>query len=150
MATIPYFRIRAPHVVHETLAGETVIVNLANGHYYSLRASGADLWRLVEAGASVAQMQADLAGRFAAEAGAVETAVTRLLAELDQAGLIQPVAARDDATYQPPLPTPDAARPSFTEPVLEHFTDAEELLLLDPVHDVGEAGWPHKTAEQPG
>jgi hypothetical protein len=25
----------------------------------------------------------------------------------------------------------------------ERFTDMEELILLDPVHDVSEAGWPN-------
>ena len=28
-------------------------------------------------------------------------------------------------------------------PALERFTDMEDLLLLDPVHDVEEMGWPH-------
>jgi hypothetical protein len=26
--------------------------------------------------------------------------------------------------------------------MLEVFTDMEDLLLLDPIHDVGDAGWP--------
>jgi hypothetical protein len=28
--------------------------------------------------------------------------------------------------------------------VLEKFTDQRELLLLDPIHEVGELGWPEK------
>ena len=39
-----------------------------------------------------------------------------------------------------------AAGPAVTvvpgEPVLEKYTDMQELLLLDPIHDVEEAGWP--------
>jgi hypothetical protein len=28
--------------------------------------------------------------------------------------------------------------------VLERYTDMQELLLLDPIHDVDESGWPHR------
>jgi hypothetical protein len=28
--------------------------------------------------------------------------------------------------------------------VLHKFTDMQDLLLVDPVHDVGDAGWPHR------
>ena len=31
---------------------------------------------------------------------------------------------------------------SFSLPVLDRFDDLRELLFLDPVHDVSEAGWP--------
>ncbi len=30
----------------------------------------------------------------------------------------------------------------YTSPVLETFSDMQEILLLDPVHDVDKAGWP--------
>lgn len=34
----------------------------------------------------------------------------------------------------------------FTPPVLNKFTDMQELLLLDPIHDVDETGWPKRKA----
>jgi len=33
-------------------------------------------------------------------------------------------------------------RQPFSAPVLNAYTDMEELLLLDPIHDVDQAGWP--------
>jgi hypothetical protein len=36
---------------------------------------------------------------------------------------------------------PDERRP-FDEPVLEKFEDMQDLILLDPVFEVDEAGWP--------
>jgi hypothetical protein len=45
------YRIRTPEVVYETIEGETVIVNLENGLYYSLSNQiSADTWSLIEAG----------------------------------------------------------------------------------------------------
>jgi hypothetical protein len=32
---------------------------------------------------------------------------------------------------------------SWAEPVLDKYTDMQELLLLDPIHEVDDAGWPH-------
>jgi hypothetical protein len=35
-------------------------------------------------------------------------------------------------------------RPTFESPTLAKFTDMEDLLLLDPVHEVSpDQGWPH-------
>jgi hypothetical protein len=28
--------------------------------------------------------------------------------------------------------------------VLEKFTDMHDLLLMDPIHEVSDAGWPHR------
>jgi hypothetical protein len=40
-------------------------------------------------------------------------------------------------------PEPLTAAAAITAaPVLEKYTDMQELLLLDPIHDVEEAGWP--------
>ncbi len=33
-------------------------------------------------------------------------------------------------------------RPAFEAPVLESYSDMQDLLLLDPIHDVDDAGWP--------
>jgi hypothetical protein len=34
----------------------------------------------------------------------------------------------------------------YQAPILEKFTDLATMLLLDPVHDVNEEGWPHLPA----
>ena len=35
------------------------------------------------------------------------------------------------------------SRLPFAAPVLHKYTDMEDLLLLDPIHDVDESGWPN-------
>jgi len=54
------------------------------------------------------------------------------------------VPAPED-TVTAPLASParqDAARPAFEPPVLTTFSDMQELLWLDPIHEVDDAGWP--------
>ena len=42
-----------------------------------------------------------------------------------------------------PAPAPvSVAGVAYTEPSLSVFSDMQDLLLLDPIHDVSEAGWP--------
>jgi hypothetical protein len=39
---------------------------------------------------------------------------------------------------------------AYISPVIETFSDMQEILLLDPVHDVDKAGWPiSKNSETP-
>ena len=41
-----------PQAMHETIDGETIVIDLATGTYYSLRGSGPTIWNAVAAGAS--------------------------------------------------------------------------------------------------
>ena len=47
------YRINSPPVIHQTLDGEVIVVNLDTGTYYSLVGTGAAIWDAVERGASV-------------------------------------------------------------------------------------------------
>ena len=40
--------VNSPHVVHETIDGETIIIHLGTGTYYSLDGVGADIWALLD------------------------------------------------------------------------------------------------------
>ena len=43
-----------------------------------------------------------------------------------------------------PIGRPDdlGTAPAFVTPELHKFTDMQELLLVDPIHEVTEEGWP--------
>ena len=140
-----HLRINHPSVISESIDGEVVIIALGTGTYYSLRGTGARAWDGLAAGRSTDAVTADLARAFAIPAdvdaaSAVEAFVTSLLAE----GLVVEVA--DPEPGRPALrrvrrPTTEAAP---WEPLgLETFTDMQELILLDPVHEVEpDQGWP--------
>jgi len=51
------------------------------------------------------------------------------------------VRAEENGSSAPVEAAPRAKEP-FERPVLEKFTDVQELLALDPVHDVDGSGWP--------
>lgn len=120
------YEVDKPDVVDESVDGEALIVNLRSGTYYSSRGAGDSAWRMVAAGATTAEV-AQALGRDETEAAAF---LGRLLEE-------ELVRARTRPVEDFPAVTAEAGPLE-----LEKYTDMQELLLLDPIHDVEEAGWP--------
>jgi len=138
------FRVNAPQVIHENIDGEVVLINLDKGLYYSTDQVGAEVWGLIEAGRSVQEVYEAIRARYAGEAGEIERAVHDFLSQLQAEELI--VAASAPEIARPEAHSPHAgsatARAPFHVPVLNKYTDMKDMLLLDPIHDVEESGWP--------
>jgi hypothetical protein len=136
------FRVNSPNVIHETIEGEVILIDLKTGTYYSLRDSGAAVWQAIEQGAGEDAIADELRSRYDASEGEIRDAVRRLLAELEHEGLIR--ADEGEAAPVTPSASDDrTARLPFSAPALEKHTDMQDLILLDPVHEVGAEGWPH-------
>ncbi len=133
------FRINAPDVAHELVEGEVVIVNLASGAYYSSEGTGAILWEMVEKGVPRDEMVRQLQARYAGDEK-IEREVDLLLELLLQEKLIVPETRTPGAYTMPALDGSGV----FASPLFHKYTDMEDLLVLDPIHEVEqEAGWPH-------
>jgi hypothetical protein len=136
------FTINDPDVIADSIQGETLIINLHNGLYYSTDGSGDEIWRHLQEHQSVAEVIAVLTARYAADPGTIRDEVVAFISELRADGLI--------IKSKPVPPSPPASESSetgevlpFAKPVLQRYTDYQELLLLDPIHEVVEsAGWP--------
>ena len=144
------YRINAPSVVHQTIDGETVVINLARGFYYSLEGSAAEIWSGITQGMRDADLVDLVRGSYEGEADLLETAVRGVLEELREEELIVP----DETATSPGLRLGAAAsqgraRRPFAPPLLRKYSDLHDLLLLDPVHQVDEAGWPERAPERP-
>src|SRR5688572_21978027 len=135
-----HFRLNSPAVVAETLDGEATIVDLKNGTYYALNHSGSFIWDLLVGGASPETITAALAGHYELDTDEAGRAVAALVQELTERGLVVPGGDEPQAPHLNGQATPGAE--AYTAPALSVFTDMQELLLLDPVHEVDEAGWP--------
>jgi hypothetical protein len=125
-------RIASERVAHETVDGEVVILDPGRGLYYSVTGAGAVVWELFAAGRGGSA--AELASHFDAEAALVAPALAAFLSDLEREGLLVEGGAGDAS--------PAATRVAWAEPRLERFTDLQGLLILDPIHEVDEAGWP--------
>ena len=145
------FRVNTPTVTHETIDGEAVIINLDSGNYYSLVDVGSFVWGLIEKGASASELRNVVLQSYQGNDSDVDRGVEELLAQLQQENLIVPVdgtGALDLAQLE--LPSNNGhEKPSFNPPLLHKYSDMQELLLLDPIHDVDDAGWPKPNPDPP-
>jgi Coenzyme PQQ synthesis protein D (PqqD) len=136
------FRVNSPDVIHQTIEDEVVLINLKTGTYYSLRDSGAAVWQAIEHGAGEDAIAAELQSRYDASHAEIRDAVGQLLAELQGEGLIR-TDEREADQASTPIARANGSTLPFSAPVLEKHTDMQDLILLDPVHEVGAEGWPH-------
>ena len=136
--------IGGPSVVHETIEGEVIIVDLDKGLYFSTDGVGASVWAMIVAGRSADEIL--LWANDALDAGeGVVVDVAAFLDELRENELVREVAEMPEADFDLP-----AAPATYEKPTLHVYADMEELLLLDPIHDVSDdAGWPHAAPEHP-
>lgn len=127
------FRVAGPQIIHETFeGGETVLIDLVSGCYFSVTGGGPALWARLVRGETCAEI---VAGWPGADAEAVRGFAARCVQEK----LLLP-----DATLT--APAPGAAGEPWAAPQMERFTDMQDLLLLDPIHEVDAAGWPRAAA----
>jgi hypothetical protein len=135
-------RVASANVHSKVFGDEVVVLDMKTGTYFSLRGSAVDVWNLIEGSASSTVIAEALGARYDAPADQIAAAIDTLISELAEAELI--VA---DGSLEPG-PSPDQAteRVEFVPPQIERFTDMQELLLLDPIHEVDDTGWPHTPA----
>lgn len=141
MSTQDRFQVNSPQVVHETIDGEVVIIHLDTGCYYSLDGIGAVIWNWLDHGASLGETGQWLGQHYPASQSDAAATVARLVAELQAEELLKPLSGEPAPDGGPSGPGA-ALPPSFQTPVLHKHTDMQDLLLLDPIHEVDETGWP--------
>jgi hypothetical protein len=125
-------------VIYEVIDGEAVMINLDSGNYYTLNDSGAFIWEFVKQQGSVADIAGLVARRYGKPVAEIESSVAAFFGHLTKESLILPVPANGSA-----LSPPSAAATPYAPPELMVFSDMQDLLLLDPIHEIDEQGWPY-------
>src|SRR5947208_15680065 len=79
-------RVNSPHVIHETIDGEVIVINLASGNYYSVKGAGADVWDVIESspGADKNAIAAAIAARFGRASDEIEREIADFLGALQR------------------------------------------------------------------
>lgn len=142
-----YYRINEPDVSAELFDTEVLAINLATGHYHSLRETAVPLWRLLLEGRTVADSAALLAQALGAAPAEVLSDTATLAKSLVDRDVL--VAANAPAT-SPSAPAWLADfKPPYIAPLFDTYTDMKDLLLIDPIHEVDVSGWPNQPTSKP-
>ncbi len=140
------FQVDPRRVVHETVDGETILIQLETGTYYSLGGCGAEVWELLLAGWSDDEVADEMQRRHPASGEAVAEDTKALVRQLAQEELLDD-REPDDGELAPVARGGAAADGQpYRPPSLQKYTDMQYFLLLDPIHEVEAAGWPHERA----
>jgi hypothetical protein len=133
--------VNAPKVANQLIDGEVIMINLDTGTYYSLDKVGALVWSLIQQSASLETIIEGISFRYEASREEMLDSVAKLIDDLSAENLIR----IDEAAVESNAPRavdPAPQKQKFEAPSLQKYTDMQDLLLLDPIHEVDEAGWP--------
>jgi hypothetical protein len=131
--------VNAPVVVGEIIDDEAVILNLQTGLYFNTAGSGAEIWAGLEQGANLDALASRLTRRFALSHDAAREAVSAFLETLRHYALVRTEDGPGEAAAV--AQTGGGTEP-FVPPVLGTHSELDDLLRLDPIHDVDQMGWP--------
>lgn len=122
-------------IVSEVIDGEAIIMDMRSGSYYSTEGVGALIWDALQAGANRQELAAAIARAFPSEVDA-EADASRFIDTLLASGLLAPSNNAAASLL------PDFGSVAYKAPALSSHDDLRDLILLDPIHDVDDTGWP--------
>lgn len=129
-----------PNVVFEESDHEVVVVNLLTGVYYFLTGSAAFVWLALHAGKTIDAVVGELTSD-SNDSTVVTDDLNLFVVKLLELELLTSYDGKRPFDQETPR-APDYMRDGYAPPALESFADLQDILLLDPVHDVDESGWP--------
>ena len=143
------FKINTVYISHETIDGEVVMVNLNNGSYYSMDKAGAVIWNYIDKGMTTKQITEQIKNQYSGESLEIETSINELILELQKEDLILLSVSTNgtEPDSSNVIGNLETEKKDFEKPVLQKFTDMQDLLMLDPIHDLDEMGSPKKSSK---
>ncbi|MCE9642892.1 MAG: PqqD family protein [Candidatus Andersenbacteria bacterium] len=140
MSDSAIYAVCKPSVVAEVIDGELVAIHLESGCYYHANRTGAVIWEYLEQGLSEQIIYSEIRRRYSIDEKRAERDVGAFIVRLVQEGLIR--ASNGDNAASAIMQQSAETDTDYEEPALKKHEDMRELLLLDPIHDVGEGSWP--------
>jgi hypothetical protein len=120
--------------------GELVLVHFESGCYYSIRGVGADLCQLLSAGWTIREIAESFSAQHGIKDSQVYSDMQTFLDSLISEKLLVP------ATESRQKQTIPLSATSYSAPCFEKFDDMADQLLLDPIHEIDQSGWPARRA----
>lgn len=137
MTSSQSYKLNEPKVTAERLDGEFIILHFETGCYFSVIDTAADVCQLLLTGTATSEIVDLLVNHYELDREVMHQSVNGLVTQFIAEGLIVPTENTTDSS-----PTVPSFVGEFTEFTIEKFDDMSEQLLLDPIHEIDERGWP--------
>jgi hypothetical protein len=142
------FCLNANNFVFDVIDGEVLAIRSDSGAYYSMRGGAATAWCALLSGHPVNQLAGPVADHHGADPSIVGPELDRFAADLLGEALLTLKEGEDMETGDLQLPEETRMRP-WEAPTFEIYTDMQDLLLFDPIHEVDNSGWPRVASPAP-
>ncbi len=138
------YKINDLRAISETLEGETIIINLETGNYYSMNKTGTVVWNQIGLQRPLSEIVNTLFTQYNAAPDVIEKSLLTIIELLEKDDLIVATDAGkgSEASVGLAEAQPKNPKEKFVAPSIEKYQDMQEMLLADPIHDVDEMGWP--------
>ena len=138
----------AKTVVFDVIDGEVLAIRSDSGAYYSMRGGSATAWCALLSGRPLDQLAGAVAEHHGADPALVAPELDRFASELLKESLL--TSPEGEQLERGDLQLPEETRMQPWEaPTFEVYTDMQDLLLFDPIHEVDNSGWPRVAAPTP-
>jgi hypothetical protein len=124
------FQPREEEVAAKVIDDEAIIINLANGIYYSMDKVGGLIWEMIEGKHSLEEMVAATIARYDVSREQAQADVEQLVHELLQENLV--IASEDGAAVLEKRQAEPQEKLPYEIPKLNIYRDMGDLLALDP------------------
>jgi hypothetical protein len=136
------YKINELRVISETIEGETIIIDLDTGNYYSVNKSAAIIWNQIEMNNPTNNILQSVLNFYDTNEDTAEKSVEEIIKFLITNNLISEVDLVVSLSKIEKIS--NNKKELFIIPKIEKYDDMKEMLLADPVHDVSENdGWPN-------
>jgi len=131
------FEVNSPTVIGEAIEGEVMVINLVSGIYYNLTGTAAAAWPMLSTGIPLDAIATAVSYACGVDAAVVTRDLTGFVA-----GLVAEDIVRVNGSARAPAALPAMAAATYTGFAISRYDDLRALLVIDPVHEVGDFGWP--------
>ena len=141
-----YYQLNTKGLSSEDFGGEMVAVNFETGQYYGINGVAVAVWTLLQKPISSAQAIDKIKELYTSVPEHVADDINSFIEELARhdllvSGAIADLAGQHGDTSADTLEK--LAGTAYAPPSIEVYSDLQELIMLDPVHEVDpERGWP--------
>jgi hypothetical protein len=142
MPTKPFIGVDTARCNHDTVDGETVILDATTGVLTLLIGIGPLIWERLVGGVDRNSLLAEVAGTYGPDAAADATG---FLDELIGAGFVVELDGIESG-----VPAATAWPDDYAAPQIERYDDIADIMMMDPIHEVDKTlGWPRIPVDEP-
>ena len=133
------YTINEPDVIFEKFGDEVVVVNMDTGIYYSLRESACEIFMSLKSPVKISEILKIVLSKYEGDINEIASQIHQFINRLISMKLVK---ISLNASLTKITPSHLSIKSVFLPPKIEIFSDMQDILLLDPVHDVDQSGWP--------